>query len=314
MGFLGALISGGTSLLGGLFGSNAASKAAEQQAAAANNAANFAKNQQNQALGTINSNLTSELGLLSPYLQGGNQAMANLSSLVSAPGQGLLTPWTGQFQAPTAEQAAATPGYQFQVEQANKQAQNSAAARGGLLNGGTAKALAAYNQGLASENYNNVYNRSFNEYLQNYNQFLTNQNNMYSRLRDLSGVGLSAANSGLGAYNAATGQTVGTLMDTSRTVGQDLTNAGAAQASGTVGSANAWNGALSGIGNAALNYSLLRTLNTASPFAGYDMSPTFGSSLPPTGTPGIAGIPPGTGTYMPLSGLSGVFNQSGYGP
>lgn len=297
MGFLGALIGGGTSLLGGILGSSAASKAAQQQQQAALNASNFAKNNQNQALGDIGQNLNSQLGALAPYEQAGKSALGNLSDLLGTPGQGLLQNWDQSFQAPTAAQAAATPGYQFAVQQGNKALQASAAARGGLLSGGTAKALDQYNQGLADTNYQQVYNNAFQNYQQNYNQFQQGQANQYNRLMGQAGLGEWGTGAAVNALGQASGQQVGTLLDTSRTVGQDLTNAGAAAASGTVGSANAWNGALSGIGNAAGNYALLSQLNGQ-----YGPATQSGYNI------GGPGTPQWNPSYMPPTGGG----QSGY--
>lgn len=66
----------------------------------------------------------------------------------------------GQFEAPTAVTMENDPGYQFRLEQAKKALERSAAARGTLLTGGTAKALGRYMQDYASGEFQNVYNRA----------------------------------------------------------------------------------------------------------------------------------------------------------
>jgi hypothetical protein len=60
----------------------------------------------------------------------------------------LLTPYGQTFQAPTSVTEQNDPGYQFRLQQGQDALQNSAAARGGLLSGGTAKALSDYTKTL----------------------------------------------------------------------------------------------------------------------------------------------------------------------
>ena len=85
------------------------------------------------------------------------------------------------FMAPTAEQAAATPGYQFQLQQGLNAAQNSAAAHGNLLTGATAKGLNDYAQGMASTNYQNTYQNALNAYNTNFNAGMQTQNQAYNQ-------------------------------------------------------------------------------------------------------------------------------------
>ena len=68
----------------------------------------------------------------------------------------------GEFKAPTAAEAAASPGEQFAESEGQKAMQASAAANGSLLTGGTMMGLNAYGQNLANTNYNNVYNQGYN--------------------------------------------------------------------------------------------------------------------------------------------------------
>jgi len=53
----------------------------------------------------------------------------------------------------------ADPGYQFRLDQGNRGIEASAAARGGSLSGATMKALSEFNQGQASQEYQNSVNR-----------------------------------------------------------------------------------------------------------------------------------------------------------
>jgi len=162
----------------------------------------------------------------------------NPASLVNpslgAPGS-LLTPFT----APDSVTEQNDPGYKFRLQQGQQALENSAAARGGLLSGGTAKALADWSQQDASNEYQNVYNRAFNT-------FETNQTNTWNRLAAMAGLGQEANTQLLGAGNSVLGATGGTTASIGSQVGQNINNAGAARASGYVGSANALSGALGG--------------------------------------------------------------------
>lgn len=224
-GMLTAGIGAAGSLFGGLFGGNASSKASAQYQKSLLDAENWMKGQEQQGLSNYQ-----------PYLQGGQQASGMLSQMLGTPGQGLLTPWDQKFQAPTAEEASKTPGYQFQLQQGENALQKSAAASGGLLSGGTLAGMNQYAQGLASSNYQNTFNNALTQYQSAYNTFQNNQNNTYQRLMGMSGQGLSAAG-GAGNLISGIGGDIASLM------GQR----GAAQAGGTMGSANSILGMIPGL-------------------------------------------------------------------
>lgn len=73
----------------------------------------------------------------------------------------------GAFVPPDPSQTAQNPAYQFALAQGNQQIQNSAAARGTLLSGATAKALDQFGQGAASQYYQQDYNNALNAYQAN---------------------------------------------------------------------------------------------------------------------------------------------------
>ena len=189
---------------------------------------------------------------------------ANLSSMVNpnvgAYGQ-LTQPWTGQFQAPTAEQAAQTPGYQFTVDQTMQALQRSAAAQGNLMTGGTMKEMANYASGLASTNYQQTYNNAFQNYLQNYNQFQTNQTNLYNRFANMAGIGQTTGGQLAQLGSNAAQNIAGTYMTGAAQQAQALQNAAAAQAYGYMGGANAWAGGLNNISNVGGQLGMLNYMN-----------------------------------------------------
>lgn len=191
---------------------------------------------------------------------GGAAPVANAAATSTAPGGfgSLATGWNQTFNSPTTVDETNDPGYQFRMNQGTQALQNSAAARGGLLSGGTAKAETDFAQNDASNEYANVYNRALNNYNTNYNTFTNDQTNEFNRYAALSGQGQVSAQN-LSTAGLATANQVGnTLLTAGQQIGNNINNAGAADASGYVGGANAINGAINGSIN---SLSLLSMLN-----------------------------------------------------
>jgi hypothetical protein len=111
------------------------------------------------------------------------------------------------------------------LAEGQKALERSAAARGGLLSGSAMKGTLGYAQGLASQEYQNAFNR-----------YTSQRDTRYNMLRGLTDVGAGAAGSMVGAAGTA-GANTATAQG----------NAGAAQASGYVGAANALNAGASNI-------------------------------------------------------------------
>lgn len=169
------------------------------------------------------------------------------------------------FTAPTAEQAAQTPGYQFTLDQGLKAVQNSAAARGLGTSGAALKGASSYATGLANSTYNDVFSRALNTFNTNYGSAA----NRVNRLNTLVGNGQNAAatNGSLGA-NAMS------------SIGDTLMSGANAAAAGRVGSANAIANGLSGAGSNALLYGMMQ--NNAAP-ASSGTYGGWGNSLPSFG-------------------------------
>ena len=255
MSWLGAAIGAGTSILGGILGSNAARQAAGIEATGATQAGNLAATAGQQAQGYQQQQLGAATTAAAPYTTAGAAATSQLSDLLK-PGGYLSSTWNQQFTAPTAEQAAQTPGYQFTLQQGTQALNRGAAARGNLLSSGAAKQLEQYGTGLANQTYGDVYNRALNQYQTNYQTFLNNQQGLYGRLMGLSGTGLTAT-AQLNQMRQQAAQNYGQLgMTAAGWQGQDIVNAAQARAGGIMGAANAWRGALSGLGGAAMTYGM----------------------------------------------------------
>ena len=215
--------------------SGAAGKAAGAQQGAGQQAQNYLTGEINNAGQT-----------LSPYTSLGANAAGQLTNALGNLTQG----YNQTFSAPTAAQAAATPGYQFQVQQATDALQNSAAARGGLLSTGTAKNLAGYINGLASTNYGNTFNQALQAFNTNENTYYQNQNNAFNRLYSTTGLGQSAAQSQNATQAGLTNALASNIVGNQQAVNQDLLGGAQAQAAGIVGGTNALTSGLSGAGNA----------------------------------------------------------------
>lgn len=190
---LAALIAAGGSIIGGLFGSSAADKAANTQADAANKALELQKATIAQARLDA-----------APWLAAGKTALSQYMGELGMGAPGFQSSFS------------ATPGYQFQVQEAEKGAMNHLAGLGMKNSGAALQALTKLRSGLANQEYGN--------YL--------------ARLSGTAGVGQNAMqNTNALAQNSALSQ------------GQLMQDAGAARASGYVGAANAWTGAASNFSN-----------------------------------------------------------------
>lgn len=161
----------------------------------------------------------------------------------------LMTPYGQTFQAPTDITEQNDPGYQARLALGTDALQHSAAARGNVLTGGTAKALDTYAQDYASNEYGNVYNRALNTFGTNYNVYNQNQANQFNRLAALSGVGQTAASQLATAGQNASNNVTSNLLGTAAQIGQQTNNAAAATASGYAAQGNLWGSALSGTAN-----------------------------------------------------------------
>lgn len=129
----------------------------------------------------------------------------------------------------TLEDLQATPGYQFQLQQGQQSALNSAAAKGSLLSGGTLKSLERFGQGLASTSFQNAWERAQTAYQNAFNRNTTNQNNMFARLSGLAGQGLNAVQGATGTAVSLTGMQNQNLQNNSNAQQQAAYQQGQAQ-------------------------------------------------------------------------------------
>ena len=205
------------SSLGSLYGAGqigkAATNAANIGAGAADRATQLQQNQYDQ----------SRLDL-APWRTAGTNALAQLTAGTAPGGQ-----FTKQFGMSDFE---ADPGYGFRMSEGMKALDRSAASRGGLLSGATLKGAQRYGQDMASQEYQNAFNR-----------YQTNRGNALNPLQSLAGVGQTAVNQGI-----TSGQQYAT------NVGNLGMNTAANQANAGLTAAQANQSAYGSIGNALSNY------------------------------------------------------------
>jgi hypothetical protein len=213
-------------------GSRAASKASKAQTQAADQAAQVQREI-----------FERQTELQEPFRQSGITSQNELMRLLGLGESGRGTPEYGMLTRQYGmDQFQQDPGYGFRLSEGMKALDRSAAARGGLLSGGTLKASQRYGQDLASQEFNNAFNRY--------------QAQLDTRLGTLGSM--------YGGGRAAAGQLVGAAGDMGAGVSNSLMMGGQARASGYLGQANALNQAL---GQAALGFGM------------YGGAPTSGNKL-----------------------------------
>ena len=146
----------------------------------------------------------------------------------------------------SAEDFSADPGYAFRMQEGMKALDRQAAARGGLISGNALRAAQRYGQDMGSQEYQNAYNRAITEY----NARVQRSDTGYNRLAGQAGIGQTATGQLAQAGQNLTGQSMNALGNFGSSMGQHITDAGNARASGYMGTANALTNALS----TGLNY------------------------------------------------------------
>lgn len=280
---MGFLIAAGATLLGAAMSADASKSAANTQANAANNATNA----QQGMFNTINSqnapqrnagyaalgDILKGFNLGGPYTVGGTStgtpsdpaATAWRQAQLSANPGGFMDTMpdgqqffntTGQDPAGTSTMTGGTPdpsagyfshqfnaddlksslapNYQFMLNQGLGQASNGFNSTGGIMSGNAQQGLAKYAEDYAGNAYQNAFSN-----------YTGQQQNIFNRLSTIAGFG-STANSTVA--NSGSSIIPG--------IASSIQGAGAAQAAGTVGSANAISG---GFSNAA-GYNLLSNM------------------------------------------------------
>ena len=151
----------------------------------------------------------------------------------------------------------ADPGYAFRMSEGLKALDRTAASRGGLFSGSALKGAQRYGQDLASQEYQNAFNR-----------YQTARTNTLNPFASLAGVAQSSSNT----LSNAAGQF-------GQQIGSNIIGAGNAAAAGQVGSANA---IASGLGQGINFYQNQQMMNrlfpttAAAPSAGPELLNVYG--------------------------------------
>jgi hypothetical protein len=223
-----------------LIGANASRGAAASQERAAQ-----------QASDTQRAIFERQVELQEPFREAGLKGQNRLLELLglsedkTAPGFGKYA--SAEFGM---DKFTADPGYAFRMSEGMKALERSAAARGGLLSGATLKGTQRYGQDLASQEFQNAFNR-----------FQIQRTNTLNPYQALAGTAQTSANV-LGGQAGELG----------RQLGSNIIGGGNAAAAGQIGQANAIVGGLGQGINFYQNQQLMNRLmpqQMAGPSAGY---------------------------------------------
>lgn len=222
-------MAGGT-IVSGLMGASAARSAARTQAAAAREGIDAQK-------AMFERGLEEQKPFREAGIEANNMLMEQLRNFPQYQASRGLSP---------AELAAeqfnfqADPGYGFRLEEGLRALERSAAARGGLMGGATGKALQRYGQGLASQEYQNAFQRFQADRAaraglgsMEYGQFAGERS---ARMLPL----MQTAATGAGTSASIANQ----MANLGGAQASALGSMGAAQAAGSMGAANAFSNAL----------------------------------------------------------------------
>jgi len=213
----------------------------------------------------------------------------------------------GNYQDPgdfSMEKFQQDPGYAFRMSEGLKALDRTAAARGGLISGGALKAASRYGQDMASQEYQNAFNRynqnrTYNSGLFNtnrayqtgqYNQnrnfntdlYQTNRTNALAPLGSLMSSGQNAANNtGAAGQNYASNAS-STYQQAGNAGAAGINAAGQSNAAGQMGVANSLGNAVNTAASSYNQANLLNALRGSTPQVAsygtldgtYDYTPT----------------------------------------
>ena len=243
----------GSAVIGGALSARASSKASKAQTQAAQDA-NAAQERM----------FEKQTQLQEPFRQGGLTAQNEIMQLLGIGGDKTAAGYGSLGKSFGTDQFQQDPGYAFRQSEGMKALERSAAARGNLLSGSTMKGIQRFGQDLASQEYQNAFNR-----------YQVERSAKLNPLQSLMGSGQSATN----VMTGAAGQM-------GQNEASNLYNAGQARASGYIGQANALNTALGQVAGyaaqAPLNNAMINYYNSGAPGGVPGGSPGggFGSSTP----------------------------------
>lgn len=159
---------------------------------------------------------------LAPYLEEGEISFKDLIGLIKNSKN--FSDADGKFQGHSGVLGETDfkkdPGYDFRMKEGQKAIERMAAANGRLNSGATMKELQRYGQNMASNEYQNAYNRFNSDYTNAYNRYNFDQSRNLNNMRSLVNYGMDANNALMGLNSRYGNSTANNAMA--------LGNAGAA--------------------------------------------------------------------------------------
>ena len=173
-----------------------------------------------------------QVQLQEPFRQGGLTGQNRIMELLGIGGDAAAGDYGRYGRDFSMADYEADPGYAFRLAEGNKALERSAAARGMVMSGQMFKGAQRFGQDLASQEYQNAFNR-----------YQTNRSNQLNPLQSLMGAGQTATN-----------QLTNEAGNLGQSLGENALGAGNARASGYIGSANAYTNAVNQLGNLEAQY------------------------------------------------------------
>src|SRR5574343_351733 len=184
----------------------------------------------------------------------------------------------GNYQDPgdfTMEKFQQDPGYAFRMSEGLKALDRTAAARGGLISGSALKAASRYGQDMASQEYQNAFNRYNQNRKFNTDLYQTNRTNALVPLGTLMASGQNAANQMGAAGQNYAGNAGTTYQQAGNAAAAGINAAGQAGAAGQMGVANSLGNAINTAASSYNQANLLNALRGSTPATDSGWGNTF---------------------------------------
>jgi hypothetical protein len=261
---------GGAIVGSAVIGSLASSRASSAQQQAAGEATQAQRDIANEQVALQREQYLKNLELNAPFREAGLTAQNKLLGYLG------LGAGDGRYARDfSMADYQADPGYAFRLSEGTKALDRTAASRGGLLSGAALKGAQRYGQDLASQEYQNAFNR-----------YQINRSNQLNPLQSLMGTGQTATGqdiSGGANYASNVGNALGAYGSAAAS---NAIGAGNARASGYVGGANAISSGLGQGLNFYQNQNLMNTMqynNLANRYGGNNVyMPSGNTGYTPT--------------------------------
>lgn len=216
-----------------VIGSAASRSASKAQQQASDTAAAASRETTQASIEAQERMFNKQVALQEPFRETGLAAQNRLADLLGVSGRTGEPGYGYGMQPFTMAQYQADPGYAFRLKRGIDALDRTAAARGGLLSGNTLRGVTEFGQDLASQEYQNAFNR-----------YQTERANILNPLQSLGGVGQTATNTLSNAAGNLGAGMAGAYGNLGSALSANAMNTGNIRASGYMNQANALTGAL----------------------------------------------------------------------